>query len=99
MISTLLTMSRFLQFAVGVSKGGAECGGVGCTVATPGQRHLHANCTYMVVLQIHQESVHDLFSTKCHRFFLKPYLYIYIFIYIPPKKREKNTFPLTTLKV
>ena len=37
------------------SKGEAGCGGVGCTVATPGQRHLHAYCTYMEVLQIHQQ--------------------------------------------
>lgn len=73
---------------------------VECTVATPGQRHLHAYCTYMVVLQIHQECVHDLFSTKSHRFFfLNP-----IFLYIPPKKerkkkQKKTHSPLTTPKI
>lgn len=31
------------------------CVGAECTVATAGQKHLHAYCTYMVVLRIHQE--------------------------------------------
>lgn len=100
MISTLLTMSRFLQFSMGwgLEGGGggwggtgAECGGVRCTVATPGQRHLHAYCTYMVVLQIHQESVHDLFSTKSHSIFFKtPFSYIYTV----KTTKEKKHIPL-----
>ena len=68
----------FFRFSVGSGfffegggrrRTGAECGGFRCTVATPGQRHLHAYCTYMVVLQIHQESVHDLFFHKKPQFF------------------------------
>lgn len=102
MISTLLTMSKFLTFAMGSGLGLKGSGDdwsrvrrVRCTVATPGQRHLHAYCTYMVVLQIHQESVHDLFFHKKPQIFLKPHL----FLYIPPKKKKKTHSPLTTLKI
>lgn len=69
---------------------------VRCTVATPGQQHLHAYCTYMVVLQIHHESAHDLFSTKSHIFFKSPFSYICIYT---TKEKKRTHSPLTTRKI